>query len=188
MVFLKLPAWPWASAGGVIIGQIRRGPLSGCNTNWKPWRHDISVSFTYTLRSFCPSQLEPSCSFNIRRSSVHQVCQGFSWMRWSCTRSHAIECRCRSRTLHILNNISNPECYFSATQSRCSRSWWFDQSFGLCFDSAVRVLKAAEVILAEDTRHSARLLQHYDITTPMVRAVLKPWTPNSSWVSPRNTF
>ncbi|KAG0554000.1 hypothetical protein KC19_12G055000 [Ceratodon purpureus] len=33
---------------------------------------------------------------------------------------------------------------------------------------AVRVLKSAEVILAEDTRHSARLLQHYDITTPMM--------------------
>lgn len=33
---------------------------------------------------------------------------------------------------------------------------------------AVRVLQAAEVILAEDTRHSARLLHHYNITTPMV--------------------
>lgn len=33
---------------------------------------------------------------------------------------------------------------------------------------AVRVLKSAEVILAEDTRHSARLLQHYNITTPMM--------------------
>jgi hypothetical protein len=36
----------------------------------------------------------------------------------------------------------------------------------------VRVLKSAEVILAEDTRHSARLLQHYDITTPMVSSPL----------------
>jgi hypothetical protein len=36
------------------------------------------------------------------------------------------------------------------------------------YGRAVRVLKSAEVILAEDTRHSARLLQHYDITTPMV--------------------
>ena len=41
--------------------------------------------------------------------------------------------------------------------------------FAMClYGRAVRVLKSAEVILAEDTRHSARLLQHYDITTPTV--------------------
>ncbi len=32
---------------------------------------------------------------------------------------------------------------------------------------AVEVLKKVDVILAEDTRNSAKLLQHYDITTPM---------------------
>lgn len=33
---------------------------------------------------------------------------------------------------------------------------------------AVRVLREVAVIAAEDTRHTARLLQHYDIGTPMV--------------------
>ena len=33
---------------------------------------------------------------------------------------------------------------------------------------AVEVLKAVAVILAEDTRHSKRLLDHFDITTPMI--------------------
>lgn len=32
---------------------------------------------------------------------------------------------------------------------------------------AIRVLKAADVILAEDTRTSGKLLQHFEITTPM---------------------
>lgn len=32
---------------------------------------------------------------------------------------------------------------------------------------AVEVMKSVDVILAEDTRNSAKLLQHYDITTPM---------------------
>ena len=32
---------------------------------------------------------------------------------------------------------------------------------------SVEVLKNVDVILAEDTRNSAKLLQHYDITTPM---------------------
>jgi 16S rRNA (cytidine1402-2'-O)-methyltransferase len=32
---------------------------------------------------------------------------------------------------------------------------------------AIEVLKTVDVILAEDTRHSKRLLNHYDITTPM---------------------
>ena len=33
---------------------------------------------------------------------------------------------------------------------------------------ALQVLQTVDVIAAEDTRHSARLLQHYGITTPMV--------------------
>lgn len=33
---------------------------------------------------------------------------------------------------------------------------------------AIRVLKEADLIAAEDTRHSKRLLNHYGITTPMV--------------------
>ncbi len=33
---------------------------------------------------------------------------------------------------------------------------------------AVEVLKNADVIAAEDTRHSKKLLQHYDISTPLV--------------------
>ncbi|KAK1427290.1 hypothetical protein QVD17_15973 [Tagetes erecta] len=33
---------------------------------------------------------------------------------------------------------------------------------------ALRVLKSADVILAEDTRHSAKLLQHYSINTPLL--------------------
>jgi len=32
---------------------------------------------------------------------------------------------------------------------------------------AVEILKTVDVILAEDTRHSKRLLSHYDISTPM---------------------
>ena len=32
---------------------------------------------------------------------------------------------------------------------------------------AIEILKTVDVILAEDTRHSKRLLSHYDITTPM---------------------
>lgn len=32
---------------------------------------------------------------------------------------------------------------------------------------SVEILKNVDVILAEDTRNSAKLLQHYDITTPM---------------------
>lgn len=34
--------------------------------------------------------------------------------------------------------------------------------------SALRVLRSANVILSEDTRHSGKLLQHYDIKTPLV--------------------
>ncbi len=33
---------------------------------------------------------------------------------------------------------------------------------------AIRILKEADVILAEDTRTSGKLLQHYEITTPML--------------------
>nr|XP_043636769.1 ribosomal RNA small subunit methyltransferase I [Erigeron canadensis] len=33
---------------------------------------------------------------------------------------------------------------------------------------ALRVLKSADVILAEDTRHSGKLLQHYNIKTPLL--------------------
>ncbi|KAK9050585.1 hypothetical protein SSX86_030445 [Deinandra increscens subsp. villosa] len=33
---------------------------------------------------------------------------------------------------------------------------------------ALRVLKSADVILAEDTRHSGKLLQHYNIETPLL--------------------
>lgn len=33
---------------------------------------------------------------------------------------------------------------------------------------ALRVLRSADVILSEDTRHSAKLLQHYDIKTPLL--------------------
>ena len=33
---------------------------------------------------------------------------------------------------------------------------------------AIDTLKHVDLVAAEDTRHSARLLQHYDITTPMV--------------------
>ncbi|CAM8939659.1 unnamed protein product [Rhodiola kirilowii] len=33
---------------------------------------------------------------------------------------------------------------------------------------ALRVLKAADVILSEDTRHSGKLLQHYNIKTPLL--------------------
>lgn len=33
---------------------------------------------------------------------------------------------------------------------------------------AVRVLKSANVILSEDTRHSGKLLQHYNIKTPLL--------------------
>lgn len=33
---------------------------------------------------------------------------------------------------------------------------------------ALRVLRSANVILSEDTRHSGRLLQYYDIKTPLV--------------------
>lgn len=33
---------------------------------------------------------------------------------------------------------------------------------------ALRVLNSADVILAEDTRHSGKLLRHYDITTPLL--------------------
>ncbi|KAI3807337.1 hypothetical protein L1987_23263 [Smallanthus sonchifolius] len=33
---------------------------------------------------------------------------------------------------------------------------------------ALRVLKSADVILAEDTRHSGKLLQHYSIKTPLL--------------------
>ena len=32
---------------------------------------------------------------------------------------------------------------------------------------AVEILKTVDVILAEDTRHSKRLMNHYDIATPM---------------------
>lgn len=32
---------------------------------------------------------------------------------------------------------------------------------------ALRVLKEVDLILAEDTRHSGRLLKHYEIETPM---------------------
>ncbi|HIM96092.1 MAG TPA: 16S rRNA (cytidine(1402)-2'-O)-methyltransferase, partial [Gammaproteobacteria bacterium] len=32
---------------------------------------------------------------------------------------------------------------------------------------AIEVLKTVDVILAEDTRHSKRLLNHYEISTPM---------------------
>ncbi|HIM58269.1 MAG TPA: 16S rRNA (cytidine(1402)-2'-O)-methyltransferase, partial [Gammaproteobacteria bacterium] len=32
---------------------------------------------------------------------------------------------------------------------------------------AIETLKTVDVILAEDTRHSKRLLNHYDISTPM---------------------
>lgn len=34
--------------------------------------------------------------------------------------------------------------------------------------SALRVLRSANVILSEDTRHSGKLLQYYDIKTPLV--------------------
>lgn len=34
---------------------------------------------------------------------------------------------------------------------------------------ALRVLRQADLVLAEDTRHSAKLLRHYEISTPMVR-------------------
>ena len=33
---------------------------------------------------------------------------------------------------------------------------------------AIEVLKSVDLIAAEDTRHSAKLLQHYDIRTPLV--------------------
>ena len=33
---------------------------------------------------------------------------------------------------------------------------------------AIDVLKSVDLIAAEDTRHSAKLLQHYDIRTPVV--------------------
>jgi 16S rRNA (cytidine1402-2'-O)-methyltransferase len=33
---------------------------------------------------------------------------------------------------------------------------------------ALRILKCADVILSEDTRHSGKLLQHYNIKTPLL--------------------
>lgn len=42
--------------------------------------------------------------------------------------------------------------------------------FGDFFDAyrALRVLKSADVILSEDTRHSGKLLHYYNIKTPLV--------------------
>ncbi len=40
---------------------------------------------------------------------------------------------------------------------------------------ALRILKEAEVILAEDTRHSAKLLRYYNIDTPMVSMNFNHW-------------
>lgn len=37
---------------------------------------------------------------------------------------------------------------------------------------ALRVLKSANVILSEDTRHSGKLLQYYNIKTPLISAEL----------------
>lgn len=37
-----------------------------------------------------------------------------------------------------------------------------------CLLRALRVLRSANVILSEDTRHSGKLLQHYSITSPLV--------------------
>lgn len=42
--------------------------------------------------------------------------------------------------------------------------WWLE--FRQC--RALRVLKSAHVILSEDTRHSGKLLHHYNIKTPLV--------------------
>lgn len=40
--------------------------------------------------------------------------------------------------------------------------------FNYYFYRALRILKSADVILSEDTRHSSKLLHHYNIKTPLV--------------------
>lgn len=54
--------------------------------------------------------------------------------------------------------------------------WFFNQSTILGFNCcrALRVLKSADVILSEDTRHSGKLLQYYNIKTPLVREFCFP--------------
>lgn len=44
---------------------------------------------------------------------------------------------------------------------------------------ALRLLKEVSVILAEDTRTSAKLLKHYDINTPLLLASQVQRTPAS---------
>lgn len=47
--------------------------------------------------------------------------------------------------------------------------WWADfLPFSFHWYRALRVLKSANVILSEDTRHSGKLLHYYNIKTPLV--------------------
>ena len=39
---------------------------------------------------------------------------------------------------------------------------------------AVRILKEADLIAAEDTRNSIKLLNHFEIKTPMISAIFIP--------------
>ncbi|KAK2971490.1 hypothetical protein RJ640_020896 [Escallonia rubra] len=41
-------------------------------------------------------------------------------------------------------------------------------NWSICKCRALRVLRSADVILSEDTRHSGKLLHHYDIKTPLL--------------------
>lgn len=52
--------------------------------------------------------------------------------------------------------------------------------------SALRVLKSADVILAEDTRHSGKLLQYYNINTPLVSPLFN--APFIAWNIELRTF
>lgn len=49
--------------------------------------------------------------------------------------------------------------------------------------SALRVLKSANVILSEDTRHSGKLLQHFSIKTPLVSLLMRLFANISGFFS-----
>ena len=55
---------------------------------------------------------------------------------------------------------------------------------------AIRILKEVDLILAEDTRNSAKLLKHYEIDTPMQshhmhneHKTVKKWAKDNNWTN-----